>query len=403
MTDVRVLIVGGGLAGCTVAKMLEDEGRGGDVLIVDRDPQAPYDRPPLTKAFLGPKDRLVQSPPWAPADVPWLADCAVAVDLLARAVQLASGRVLRAQTLVLAAGSLARDLPGRDNRVLTLRTVSDALRVREIRSGGAGCFLVEGAGPLGMELASTLADDGASVTVVDPASAPMERLLGGALATEVASWAAEAGVRLRLDTKVVHAVPVGDRHAVEAVFSDGEAEAFDCMITAVGSVPAPMMLHGSRGAVGAAVVDDMRRLVDVDGSHFEGVFAVGDLAFHRDADRSLVRSESWTAAKNDGEAVGRQILGLPAAAEAVPYFWTRQFGRMVQVLGAIPLGAEVVPIAVVPKTGGMLYQASIDGSTVGFVGVNAQRLVAMLQMQGGAVAEWVAPEVCGGTAACRRS
>lgn len=391
MSDVRVLIVGGGLAGCTVAKALEDAGRGGDVLVIDPDRHAPYDRPPLTKALLGPEDRLSQRPPWAPASVAWLADCAVAVDLGARAVRTASGRVITADTVVLAAGSLARTLPGRDGRVLTLRTAEDARGVRDLRRGGAQRFLIEGAGPLGLELASTLAEDGAEVTVVDPATAPLERLLGGALAQEVSGWVSDAGVRLLLDTKIVHVTPQGGA-AVEALRSDGVAETFDCMITAAGSVPAPLMLVGSDGPVGAAVVDDRRRLVDVDGTVFPGVYCAGDLAFQRDANRTLSRSESWTAAKVDGEAVARDLLGEEQAPVPVPYFWTRQFGRMVQVLGAIPLGAEIHLIAEVPKTGGALYQATSGGTVVAYVGVNAQRLVAMLQLQHGPVAHWAPPE-----------
>jgi 3-phenylpropionate/trans-cinnamate dioxygenase ferredoxin reductase subunit len=132
--------------------------------------------------------------------------------------------------------------------------------------------------------------------------------------------------------------------------------------------------------------------VDMDGSVFPGIYSAGDLAFQRDVNRTLSRSESWTAAKLDGEAVARDLLGEEAAAAPEPYFWTRQFGRMVQVLGTIPLGAEIHLIAEVPKTGGALYQATSGGAVVAYVGVNAQRLVAMLQMQPGPVAHWAPPE-----------
>jgi 3-phenylpropionate/trans-cinnamate dioxygenase ferredoxin reductase subunit len=392
MSDVRILIVGGGLAGCTVAKALEDAGRGDDVLVIDPDRHAPYDRPPLTKAFLGAEDGLTQRPPWAPTSVAWRADCVVAVDLATRTARTASGGVITAETIVLAAGSLARTLPGRDGRALTVRTADDARRVRDLRRAGAQRFLIEGAGPLGLELASTLASDGADVTVVDPATAPMERLLGGALANEVAGWAQAGGVRLLLDAKVVHVALRSDGGAVEVMRSDGTPELFDCMITAVGSVPAPLMLIGPAGPVGAAVVDDRRRLVDVDGTVFPGIYSAGDLPFHRDVNRTLSRSESWTAARVDGEAVVRDLLGEEPVAAPVPYFWTRQFGRMVQVLGTIPLGADVHLLAEVPKTGGSLYQATHGGAVVAYVGVNAQRLVAMLQTQPGPVADWAPPE-----------
>jgi 3-phenylpropionate/trans-cinnamate dioxygenase ferredoxin reductase subunit len=392
VSDVGVLIVGGGLAGCTVAKALEDAGRGSDVLVVDPDPHAPYDRPPLTKAFLAVDDRLTQRPPWAPGAVDWLADCVVAVDLMGRAVRLASGRTLTAETIVLAAGSLARTLPGRPDRVITVRFADDARRVKELRRSGASRFLIEGAGPLGLELASTLASDGAEVTVVDPASAPMERLLGGALGEEVSRWARDAGVRLLLGTKIANVSALDDGAGVEAVRSTGAPEVYDCMITAVGSVPAPLMLMGPAGPVGTAVVDRRHRLVDIDGSVFAGLFAAGDLAFQRDAGGSLVRSESWTAAKLDGEAVAREILGDGAGRDEVPYFWTRQFGRMVQVLGSITLGADLHLIAEVPTTKGALYQATFGGAVVAYVGVNAQRLVAMLQTQPGSVADWAPSE-----------
>lgn len=393
MPDAGVLVVGGGLAGCTAAKTMEEAGRGAEVLVIDPDRLAPYDRPPLTKALLATGDRLVQRPAWAPEAVAWRRDCVVTVDVNRRAVQLASGEVLTAETVVLAAGGLARRLPGRRARALTVRTAADAWRIRDAWDAGARRFLVEGAGPLGLELASTLAEGGAHVVVVDPAAAPMERLLGGLLADEVQGWAHGAGVRLLLRTVVASVADRDEGLGVDAVIGEGGAEAFEVMVSAVGSEAAPLPLVSSAGPLRCAMVDERCRLLDGVGKVVDGVYAVGDLAVRRQPDGTVARREAWTSAKVDGELVARQILGGPLPAEPVPYFWTRQFGRMVQILGSVSPRCEAAVVAEVERTGGRLYRVTDEDATVGYVGVNAQRLVAMLQTQPGSVAEWAPPEI----------
>ncbi len=98
--------------------------------------------------------------------------------------------------------------------------------------------------------------------------------------------------------------------------------------------------------------------------------------------------DAWTAARVQGERVGRHILEVPDQTRPAPYFSTRQFGRMVQVLGDLPEGSNLEVVAEIPQVAESLYQARCEGVPVGYVEVNAQRFIAKLQVQSGGPAQW---------------
>lgn len=384
-----IVIVGGGLAGCTVAARLCDAGRAGDVTILEADPDAPYDRPPLTKGFLSSEDALSAWPVWAPRDVVWRYDAVGSVDLTRRVIVTQSGDPLRASNIVIAAGARARTLPRGSERIVTIRTAADARVLRDRVAGGATRFLIEGAGALGLEIASTLAAFGSRVTVVDLAPAPMMRLLGGHLSDEVLTWAADAGVELVLGSRVTEVHNAPDVTGVLVRIDDGSLEAFDVMVSAVGVEANALELRGPDGPMTLPIVTDRHgRILDPAGLPIDSVYAAGDVTGSRQRDGSIVRSEAWTAARVQGEVIARCLLGEPPLPAPVPYFWTRQFGRMIQVLGQVDPDGALDVAGQVPKTGGILYRAVRDGVPVGYIGVNAQSLIAQLQVQDGEPAHW---------------
>ncbi len=150
--------------------MLVNAGRASEVTIFEGELAAPYDRPPLTKSFLAEQDTLSAWPAWAPREVSWRHEQVATVDAARRHLVTAGGEEILAAVIVLAIGPRARTLPGRSQRVITIRTAADARRLRGVS--------LEGAGPLGLEIASTLAGAGAEVTVVDLAAKPMMRRAG---------------------------------------------------------------------------------------------------------------------------------------------------------------------------------------------------------------------------------
>jgi 3-phenylpropionate/trans-cinnamate dioxygenase ferredoxin reductase component len=319
---VRVVIAGAGLAGWRVAEELRSRGFTGDVTLIGAETRPPYDRPPLSKKVLvDPHVDPSLRADFAALDVDFRpGEEAIGLD--------SSGRVLSTSqdkyaydVLVVATGALPVRLPG-PGRQRFLRTYDDALALREVMRPGLRLAIV-GAGWIGAELATAAASLGCAVTVVEAGPAPLAGALGAPVGAATAGWYAAAGVQLRTETAV--ATVTGDG----LVLTDGSRLPADEVVTAVGVRPAVGWLAGS----GVAVSDG----VDVDPSlraSARGVYAVGDCAGYESLrfGRRL-RIEHWDVALHAPSVVAAGITGDTATYDPVPYFWSEQFGRMVQYVG----------------------------------------------------------------------
>ena len=324
----RVIIVGGGLAGLRTAETLRSQGYEGGLTLVGAEPHAPYDRPPLSKAVLrGDTDDTTVA-----AD---LAALGCETLLGARATGLGdeletTGGPLAFDGLVVATGATPIRLPG-DGPQHVLRTIDDALALRAALRPGVRLVVV-GAGWIGAEVATAAVAAGCRVTVAEAADAPLAGAVGAEAGARTAPWYAEAGVELRHGVKVA-AVGAGGLELA----GGGSIEA-DVVLTGIGVRPETGWLEGSGLALenGVAVDEGMR-------ASRPGVFAVGDCAawwsprFGR-----RLRVEHWDTALNAPEAVAANLLGGERAYDAVPYFWSEQFGRMVQYAGHHPAGDTTV-------------------------------------------------------------
>jgi 3-phenylpropionate/trans-cinnamate dioxygenase ferredoxin reductase component len=216
---LRVVIVGGGLAGLSTAAALRAGGFGGELTIIDAG-DFPHDRPPLSKDFLAGTrsagDIALQAEAWYDTQSIRLITRSTATALRPAEgrVELACGTTLPADRVVLAMGGRAvrPRIPGACGPLVhVLRCVSDAVRLRDALKPGAR-VLVVGAGLIGAEVASTAVRLGCQVTLADPVSPPLAAVLGG----EVASWLhavhAEHGIKL-----VASAVPTLDAADADVV------------------------------------------------------------------------------------------------------------------------------------------------------------------------------------------
>ena len=307
----RVLIVGAGLAGARCAETLRANGFDGEVRLVGAEPVPPYERPALSKEHLaGSRDaESLQLRPrsfWDENRIELLLGRrVVSVDAEARTASTDRGEELAWDALVLATGAAARVLPGWEG-AHTLRTLADAAALRAGLRPGVRVAVI-GAGFVGTELASTAVSLGASVTLVDVADVPLERVLGREVGALLASRYTEAGVELRLGSPV-------DRSELEA----------DLIVVAVGVSPETAALGGANGIP----TDACGR------TELPGVYAAGDVAeaWHPLLGRRL-RVEHWTSAAGQGAAVAHAILGGEPPAAALPYFWSDQFGLRLQYVG----------------------------------------------------------------------
>jgi 3-phenylpropionate/trans-cinnamate dioxygenase ferredoxin reductase subunit len=314
------VVAGAGLAGLRTAEGLRTRGFAGQITLIGAEPRPPYDRPPLSKKVL--TDTALDPSlhaDFAALDVGFHPDEA-ATELDAATLVTTRGKY-GFDHLVLATGALPVALPG-DGRQRFLRSYDDALALRELLRPGLRLVIV-GAGWIGAELATAAVAHGSQVTVVEAGPAPLAAAVGAPVGAQTARWYASAGVELRVGTAVEAVQPGG------LALADGEWIAADEIVTAVGVRPATGWLEGSgvRLENGAAVDACLRTSVP-------GVYAVGDCAaFESRRFGRRLRFEHWDTALHMPEVAAANVLGGDEVYDPVPYFWSEQFGRMVQYVG----------------------------------------------------------------------
>jgi 3-phenylpropionate/trans-cinnamate dioxygenase ferredoxin reductase component len=320
----KVVVAGAGLAGFRTVEELRARGFEGRITLIGAEPRPPYDRPPLSKKVLTEPD----------LDPSLKADFA-ALDVDFRPEEAATGLGDDLVTdrgsypfdqLVLATGARPEALPG-EGRQRFLRTYDDALALRDLlRAGQRGKTLrlaIVGAGWIGAELATAAVAHGSKVTVVEAGPTPLAAAIGAPVGAQTARWYAEAGVDLRAATAVEAVQPGG------LALADGEQIVADEVVTAVGVRPATGWLDGSgvRLENGVAVDAGLR-------TSRPGVYAVGDCAaFESRRFGRRLRVEHWDVALHMPEVAAANVLGGDEAYDPVPYFWSEQFGRMLQYVG----------------------------------------------------------------------
>jgi 3-phenylpropionate/trans-cinnamate dioxygenase ferredoxin reductase component len=316
----RVVIAGAGLAGLRTAEELRGRGYPGAITMAGAEPRPPYDRPPLTKKFMTGQldDTTLDADP-----------AALGLDLrLGEAATGLDPGVLRTErgeyafdALVLATGAAPVGLPGGGPQRF-LRTFDDAWALRSALLPGTRLAVV-GAGWIGAELATSAARRGCAVTVVEAAASPLAGALGEQVGSATVPWYAAAGVDLRLGQPVASVEPEG------LALPGGGWLPADLIVVAVGVRPQLDWLAGSPVKLENGVAVDERLRTSA-----PGVYAAGDCAAFVSARYGRrLRVEHWDNALHAPAVVAANILGGDETYDPVPYFWSEQFGRMVQYAG----------------------------------------------------------------------
>ncbi|WP_243794852.1 NAD(P)/FAD-dependent oxidoreductase [Saccharopolyspora gloriosae] len=344
MSPARVAVVGASAAGLGAAEALRRGGFDGAVTLVGAEPHLPYDRPPLSKQLLSgawEADRLRLRSDEAIDDLDLdlrLGTTASALDPGARKLSLHSGEIVGYDELVIATGVRPRRLPGTEDvaGVHVLRTLDDALALREALAGHPRLVVV-GGGFMGAEAASAARELGAEVTLVTDTAMPLADVLGEELGGVLTATHRDHGVRI--EAGVLVGEVLAERGRVTGVrLSDERTLPADLVLVAIGAIPNVEWLAGSGVPVGNGVECDETC------SAGPGVWAAGDVASwpHPDLGRRI-RIEHRTNATEQGMAVARNLLADDggSAFAPVPYIWSDQYDRKIQIYGR-PQGADRV-------------------------------------------------------------
>jgi 3-phenylpropionate/trans-cinnamate dioxygenase ferredoxin reductase subunit len=344
-TDMATMVIAGaGLTGAKAAQTLREEGFDGRVVLLGAESERPYERPPLSKEYLrgeAGRDKVYvhDASYYDDHDIELrTSTSAERLDAGSSEVVLAGGERLRYDALLLATGARPRRLmlPGADLvGVYELRTLADSEALGKRLQDGARIVVV-GAGWIGSEVAASARQKGLEVTVVEPLSVPLERVLGAQVGAIYRDLHAEHGVRMLLGRGV--AAFEGDGRVSAVRTDDGERIECDLVVVGVGVTPRDELARraGIEVSDGIAVDEYLQ-------TSRPGVYAAGDVArAQHPLLGSAIRVEHWANALNQGPAAARNILGARAAYDRIPYFFSDQYDVGMEYSGYAPEWDEIV-------------------------------------------------------------
>jgi len=335
-----VLIVGAGQAGARVAQHLREGAYEGRIVLVGDEPHPPYERPPLSKEYLaGERDAaslLLQAEDyWRKQRIELRLKVRLqALDRHARVALLDDGSRIRYEKLVVATGGRPRPLaaPAAGAAgMLAVRTLEDARQLRE-RLADVRRLAIVGGGVIGLEVASTARKAGMEVQVFEAGPYLMGRVLCPSASGWLAQLHRDAGVVLHLGARLERVEGTPGGMALQARLMDGARVRWeaDLAVVAIGvDVAQPFLAEAGLGDEDGMPVDEYcRSPVD---AH---CYAAGDVARTANAYLGgMRRQETWRNAENQAKAVAEFILGRTEPYAELPWMWTDQHGRNIQVVG----------------------------------------------------------------------
>ena len=368
----RVLVVGAGQAGLQLAASLRQKGFAGEITLIGDEASPPYQRPPLSKAYLkeGREESLHLRGPSFYQDNQIDLRCGhrvQSVDRATRQVRLDDGRILDWDRLVLATGTRVA-LPPIDGLALpgvyTLRSIKDARRLRDDMAS-MRCVVVIGGGFIGLEFAAVAREAGIDVSVVESAGRLLARAVSPQMSAIVQAYHSQNGAEIFLNSLASSVKAGADGRVCGVSLSDGRFLPADSVILATGVIPNSELAQAAGLAVHNGIVTD-RYLTTED----PNIHAVGDCAsFPHPFGASRIRLESVQAAVDHGRCLAEAIMGRPAPYAALPWFWSDQGKYKLQIAGLAAPDDEAVLLET--ASGGQIVVRSRHGLVTAVETVNA--------------------------------
>jgi 3-phenylpropionate/trans-cinnamate dioxygenase ferredoxin reductase component len=324
---VDFLLIGGGLAAGNCARWLRRSGAGGSILLVGREPDLPYDRPPLSKSYLQGKDTredaLFQSADWyAEQDIEVLTrTSAMKLDLQERAVKLSNKQEVGFGKALVATGANVRRLNVDGSElegIHYLRTFGNSDAIREDTAGKRVVLI--GGSYIASEVAATLTELGSECTMVMLEERALIRSFGREAATYFHDLLAGHGITLHGEDELDRFEGAGGR-VTKVVTKNGREIAADAVVIGAGVNPDVMLARGAGlelGETGGVRVNSRLE------SGTPGIYAAGDMAEYESVVHGgrHIRVEHWDVAFNHGKTAALNMLGKDVAHDVVPYFFS---------------------------------------------------------------------------------
>lgn len=332
---MRVVILGAGVAGVRAAETLRTSGFDGEVALLDKEVDLPFDRPPLSKEFLQNKkneEEVWLKPP------SWYSEQAIdlrlgfdmaGIDHKARVVRSRTGDTLSYDKLLVATGVKVRRLNTAGTTcsgVFYLRSLRDARAIKKWVSPGQHAVII-GAGFIGLEVAASFVRTGMSATIVEPRPVPLERVAGERVGRLIQGFMQDHGVTIYTGQGVSEIQ--GPDRVSGVVTTRGQRLPADVVVVGIGVDP---WIDGIREA--PVKVDNGIWVDEYCRTSIPDIFACGDVAQWPSAIAGRrIRVEHWDHAWNHGVAAAKNMMGQRQPFDEVPYFWSDLFDSRVQYVG----------------------------------------------------------------------
>jgi 3-phenylpropionate/trans-cinnamate dioxygenase ferredoxin reductase subunit len=379
--DRGMVIVGAGQAGGRAALTLREQGYDGRIVLLGGEPSPPYERPPLSKAYLTGERAaddftFAEATALEAAEIEFFPNCVVeAIDRRSRSVHLKGGERVGYAKLLLATGREPRRLPlagAVAEQVLYLRDLIDADRLRHALRPGARIAII-GGGFIGLEVAASAVGLGCRPVVIELLPRLLGRMVPGPIAAFLQARHAAAGVEIRLGARLQEIALAGN--GFELALADGSLVEAEAVLIGIGAVPRTELAAAAGLSVdGGIVVDATLATADPD------IFAAGDVcAFPHAMAGGLLRLECWKNADAQGALAARNMLGAGEAYDDVPWFWSDQYELMLQMAG-LPGRGDLTVEREVGAEARVLFHLDGSGRLVGVSGVGPPALARDLRV-----------------------
>ncbi|HET8624577.1 MAG TPA: FAD-dependent oxidoreductase [Gemmatimonadales bacterium] len=349
MARYDYLIVGGGMTADAAVHGIRERDARGTIAVIGAEPDAPYNRPPLTKGLWKGEalDSIWRKTPEADIELQ-LGRRVVTFDATRKQVTDDQGATHGYRSILLATGGEPRTLPGGPEGIVYFRTLADYRRTRVLSDRGAS-FIVIGGGFIGSEIAAALRLQGREVTMVLRDRGIGARVFPKDLSASLVDYYREKGVTVHLGDSVNKVDRAGDRFVVTTARA-GSLEA-DAVIAGLGISPATALAEQAGLPVDDGIVVDQQLRAGRD-----DVYAAGDVArFHNPALGKRIRVEHEDNANTMGKVAGLNMAGAGQSYDHLPFFYSDLFDKGYEAVGDVDARLETVADWKEPFAEGVVY------------------------------------------------